>query len=62
MNKKLWILILSLLTAVFSAALGVLQSSCTSYLVTTKSAKDTSVKITTTTTVDSISLDMKAGK
>lgn len=62
MNKKLWILILSLLTAVFSAALGVLQSSCTSYLVTTKSAKDTSVKITTTTSVDSISLDMKAGK
>lgn len=62
MKKKTFITILTAIAAALTAVLGVLTSSCTSYLITTKQAKDTDVKITSTTTVDSLSIRLSGVK
>ncbi|UPW42017.1 hypothetical protein [Dipodfec virus RodF1_24] len=53
------ITVLTLIAAICSAIIGVLTSSCTSYLITTKSATDTDVSITTTNKVDSVSVGVR---
>lgn len=62
MKKKTFITILTAIAAALTAVLGVLTSSCTSYLITTKQATDTDVKITSTTTVDSLSIRLSGSK
>lgn len=61
-TKKQWITILTLIAAITSAILGVLTSSCTSYLIATRQATDTDVKVSTTTTVDSLSIRLTNSK
>lgn len=56
MKKSKIITILTIIAAVCSAIIGVLTSSCTSYLISTKQAQETEVKITTSTSVDSMSI------
>lgn len=62
MTKSKLITILTVIAAVCSAIIGVLTSSCTSYLISTKQANDTEVKITSTTSVDSMSIRLSPAK
>lgn len=62
MKKKTVTTILAIISAVALAILGVLESSCTSYLITTRQATDTDVKVTTSTNVDSISVRLNSSK
>lgn len=61
-RKQLATLIIACLAAALTAVSGVLTSSCTSYLITTKQATDTDVKVTSTTSVDSISLRISGSR